>query len=176
MAAKGYKQWDYSKKLLNQHQKAHKEKMEIQATAQVDDAKQFDSFKEMIQDKNATHTMKAKVVPKPLPEPKESTAKEKAKMEWQKEVRSLRNNIHKDYCTLFNLKVKATTMVSDKESGVTKELLNSINKGAMGMMATMKCRLDSWLWVLALVPLSSTPRPTLPSLPRQANSTRPTRI
>jgi hypothetical protein len=74
-------------------------------------------------------------VPKPFPEPKESTAKEKAKMEWQKEVRSLRNNIHKDYCTLFNLKVKATAMVSDKESGVTKELLNSINKGVMDMMA-----------------------------------------
>ena len=135
LAAKGYKQWDYSKKLLNQHQKAHKEKMEMQATAQVDDAKQFDSFKDMIQDMNATHTIKAKVVPKQLPEPKETTAKEKAKMEWQKEVRSLRNNIHKDYCTLFNLKVKATTMVSDKESGVTKELLNSINQGVMDMMA-----------------------------------------
>jgi hypothetical protein len=134
LAAKGYKQYDYSQKMLNTHQKAHKEKMEIQATAQVEDSKQFDAFKDMITDNNATQTTnKGRAAPKPLPEPKAATPQEKAKMEWQKEVRNLRNNIHKDYCTLFNLKVKATNMVSDKESGVTKELLSSINKAVQDM-------------------------------------------
>jgi hypothetical protein len=133
LAAKGYKQYDYSQKMLNKHQKAHKEKMEIQATAQVDDSKQLEAFKDMITDTNATQTTRGRAAPKPLPEPKEATPKEKAKMEWQKEVRNLRNNIHKDYCTLFNLKVKATNLVSDKESGVTKELLSSINKAVQDM-------------------------------------------
>jgi hypothetical protein len=133
LAAKGYKQYDYSKKMLNKHQKAHKEKMEIQAAAQVEDAKQFEAFKDLVTDTAATQTTRGRTVPKPLPEPKEATPKEKAKMEWQKEVRNLRNNIHKDYCTLFNLKVKATTLVSDKESGVTKELLSSINKAVLDM-------------------------------------------
>ena len=54
---------------------------------------------------------------------------EQVKHEWCKEVRILQGMINKDIASFTHLKIKGQKLVGDKQSGVTKELLQSVEGG-----------------------------------------------
>ena len=57
------------------------------------------------------------------------TPEEQVKQEWVKEVKILQNMCVKDIGVFTRLKIKGAKMVGDKSSGVTKELLMSVENG-----------------------------------------------
>lgn len=72
-------------------------------------------------------------VPKKLPKatttPKEISEQEQIKVDWVKDTKSLSNNIQKDTNLFMSWKFKGQTLLSDKQSGVTKELMTAIENG-----------------------------------------------
>jgi len=52
-----------------------------------------------------------------------------AKQDWIKEVKILQNTCTRDMNALTHLKIKGHKMISDKQSGVTKELLGALENG-----------------------------------------------
>ena len=81
----------------------------------------------------AQHNKKAKQVPtEPLAE---LTPQEQAKLEWGKEIRILQNMITRDINTFMQLKIKGQKLVGDKQSGVTKELLQALESGLKSLQA-----------------------------------------
>lgn len=86
-----------------------------------------------------THDMPLKV-PKKLPKPntnppKQISTQEQAKLDWVKETKGLLNNIQKDTNIFLGLKIKGPHLLSDKTSGVTKELLSAIEGGFKDLQA-----------------------------------------
>jgi hypothetical protein len=69
-------------------------------------------------------TQVPKKLPKPNTNPKEITEAEQIKIDWVKDTKTLANTIQKD-SNLF----KGQTHLGDKQSGVTKELMNAIENG-----------------------------------------------
>lgn len=77
-----------------------------------------------------TCTQVNKRLPKPNQNPpKEITPKEQVYKDWVKDVKSLQATLQKDLHLFLSWKIKGATLVSDKQSGVTKELYDAISNG-----------------------------------------------
>jgi hypothetical protein len=86
-----------------------------------------------------TYTCHATQVPKKLPKPnttpKEISDEEKAKLDWVKEIKSLSHTIQKDTNLFLSWKFKGSSLLGDKQSGVTKELMMAIENGIKQLQA-----------------------------------------
>jgi hypothetical protein len=74
-------------------------------------------------------TQVPKKLPKPNTNPKEITEQEQIKIDWLKDTKALSNNIQKDTNLFMSWKFKGHSLLGDKQSGVTKELMVAIENG-----------------------------------------------
>ena len=76
-----------------------------------------------------------KKLPKPNTTPKEISEQEQTKIDWVKETKGLANNIQKDTNLFMSWKFKGHSLLGDKQSGVTKELMAAIENGLKQLQA-----------------------------------------
>ena len=132
LAAKQYKQYDYSQKLsmMEQYQKSS---MQLSAEAEVADYKDFDPMQQTLLDASGLgvgSSSTTRMLPKPKPpprQPKELTNDEKKKEEWLKDVRSLQKELQSLSKLFLSFKVKGSQLIKDPQSGVTKELMTALD-------------------------------------------------
>jgi hypothetical protein len=86
-----------------------------------------------------TCTQVQKRLPKPNQNPpKELTGKEKVYKDWVKDVKGLQANLQKDMHLFLSWKIRGATLVSDKQSGVTKELYDAISNGFLQVQSQVQ--------------------------------------
>ena len=130
LAAKNYKQYDYSQKVKKMSQ-VSKDSMLCSAEAEIADGKDFDTFAMQVQDTSLASSssfIQSKKVPRTLPNPpKELSKEEKQKTDWIHDVKTLQRNLMSTGKVFLGLKVKGAQLNKDPQSGVTKELLNALD-------------------------------------------------
>jgi arsenate reductase-like glutaredoxin family protein len=130
LAAKQYKQYDYSQKLtmMDQYQKSS---MQLSAEAEVADYKDFDPMQQTLLDASGLGcSSTTRMLPKPKPpprQPKELTEDGKKKEEWLKDVRSLQKELQSLSKLFLSFKVKGSQLLKDPQSGVTRELMTALD-------------------------------------------------
>lgn len=130
LAAMGVKQYDYSAKRMMELKQRQIDSMECEAKAEMQ-AADFDQAMGMIQNgDNCIGNQSSKRVKPNPPKPAQALSPaEIAKQDWIKEVKIMQSNCTRDMNVLTMLKIKGQKMISDKQSGVTKELLNALENG-----------------------------------------------
>ena len=130
LAAMGIKQYDYSAKKLMEIKQRQVDSMECEAKADMQ-APEYDEALGMIQNvDNVMGSQTSKRTKPNTPKPPTTLSPEEiAKQDWIKEVKILQNTCTRDMNALTHLKIKGHKMISDKQSGVTKELLGALENG-----------------------------------------------
>jgi hypothetical protein len=128
LAAKGSKQYEYSSKLLNIHKQDMKQGMEVQAECHVKDKGDFEAMVQQMGNPGNFTKGPTRKVTHASSSGKALTDEEQTKVNFMKEVKSLTNKIVADMKVFQQLHFKGKTMVVDKTSGVTNELLHALNQ------------------------------------------------
>ena len=128
LAAKQYKQYDYSQK-YNISEQYQKSSMQLSAEAEVSDHKDFDPMQQALLDSGGlSSSARMQPRPKPLPKPhKELSEEEQKKEEWFKDVKALQKDLQSLSKLFLGFKVKGQQLIKDPQSGVTKELMNALD-------------------------------------------------
>ena len=129
LADKGWMQYYYVAKELSSNKYQRKHGMSASAEAEVKDHRVFeDILSEMDNNLNFTKGP-AQKKPKPTPQPKLLSAEDECKLNFLKDCKSLQNKLLNESKLFNNFLVKGKSLLPDKTSGVTNELLAALKTG-----------------------------------------------
>ena len=129
LADKGWLQYYYVAKELSSNKYQRKHGVSASAEAECKDHQMFESImSEMENPINFTKGPPQKK-PKPTPQPKLLSPEDECKLNFLKDCKSLQNKLINESKLFNNFLVKGKSLLPDKTSGVTNELLAAVKTG-----------------------------------------------
>lgn len=132
LAAKGWKEYHYSARILDTLQQRKTDSMTIKAEGEIASRKDWDAQEGALDDLEGAMRpgghCNIKPNKPPPPAPRELPEADQPKAEWLKETRAVQQAVNRDMSCFINLKIKGESLVNDKTSGVTPDLLKALEK------------------------------------------------